>query len=180
MARSEMEQRSVPIPESVQVELSKCILKVTGAKGTLSKDFSQMPLHLSTDGKNVLISASWPRKREISLVGTAAAHVRNMMKGVTIGHMYKMKIVYAHFPATVKVREKEGKIIVDNFTGERTSRAAKIVGDTKVTLSGDEVIIEGVDLESVSQTAANLQATTRIKEKDQRVFLDGIYVYEKS
>ena len=46
-------------------------------------------------------------------------------------------------------------------------------------VSGDEVIVEGTRLEDVSQTASNIQQATLIKEKDQRVFLDGIYVFEK-
>ncbi|RLI40158.1 50S ribosomal protein L6, partial [Candidatus Bathyarchaeota archaeon] len=33
--------------------------------------------------------------------------------------------------------------------------------------------------EEVGQTAANIEQATRIKNKDPRKFLDGIYVYEK-
>jgi large subunit ribosomal protein L6 len=53
------------------------------------------------------------------------------------------------------------------------------VGDSKVKASGDEIIIQGINLEEVSQTAANIEQSTKIKDKDQRVFLDGIYVFEK-
>jgi large subunit ribosomal protein L6 len=48
-----------------------------------------------------------------------------------------------------------------------------------VTVKGDDIIIQGINLEDVSQTAANIQNATKIKSKDPRVFLDGIYVYEK-
>jgi large subunit ribosomal protein L6 len=34
-------------------------------------------------------------------------------------------------------------------------------------------------LEEVSQTAANIEKATSMKDKDPRVFLDGIYVFEK-
>ena len=101
-----------------------------------------------------------------------------MIKGSTKGFTYKLKIVFAHFPITVKIKGKE--ISVDNFFGERSARNSKIIGDdTKVTVQGEDVIISGSNIENVSQTAANLELATRIKNKDSRVFLDGVYIYSK-
>jgi large subunit ribosomal protein L6 len=39
--------------------------------------------------------------------------------------------------------------------------------------------VQGINLEDVSQTAANIQNATKVKKKDPRVFLDGIYIYEQ-
>jgi large subunit ribosomal protein L6 len=100
-----------------------------------------------------------------------------MVTGVTEGYLYKMKVVFAHFPVTVKV--KGNTVVVENFMGERSARVTKIVGDCKVTIDGDDIIIKGVSLEDVGQTSANLEQATKIKRKDQRIFLDGVYVYEK-
>jgi len=36
-----------------------------------------------------------------------------------------------------------------------------------------------MNLEDVGQTAANIEQGTKVKRKDPRVFLDGIYVYER-
>ena len=41
-----------------------------------------------------------------------------------------MKVVYAHFPITVKVEGR--KILIENFQGERAPRITHIVGNTKV------------------------------------------------
>ncbi|HKC78778.1 MAG TPA: 50S ribosomal protein L6, partial [Nitrosopumilaceae archaeon] len=98
--------------------------------------------------------------------------------GIQQGYTFKMKIVYAHFPITVKV--KDNNILVENFQGERAARISKIVGDTKVVTKGDDVVITGSVLTDVSQTAASLQQNTKVKNKDHRVFLDGIYLFEKS
>src|SRR5260370_1395122 len=65
------------------------------------------------------------------------------------------------------------------FTGEKTPRYAKIVEGVKVVVKGEDLSVEGIDLKSVSQTAANIQDSTKIKKKDLRVFLDGIYVSGK-
>jgi len=101
-----------------------------------------------------------------------------MIDGVEKGYTYKLKIIFAHFPISVKIK---GKVVnVENFFGERSPRVSRIIGDaTKVNAVGEDVIVQGPSLEEVSQTAANIELSTRIKDKDQRVFLDGLYVYSR-
>jgi large subunit ribosomal protein L6 len=168
---------TVEIPEGVEAMLDDRIVTVKGEKGALSRDFSHAPINIQLEGKRVTIKASWPRKKEAALVGTVCSHIQNMINGVTKGFTYKLKIVFSHFPITVKVKEKV--VNIENFTGERSPRKAKIMGDTKVTVKGDDIIVQGINLGDVSQTAANIQNETKIRRKDPRVFLDGIYVYEK-
>ena len=168
---------TVEIPEGVDGKLDGRIVTIKGEKGELVRDFSHAPIKIQLDGKTVTVQASWPRKKEAALVGTVRSHIQNMIKGVTKGFTYKLKIVFSHFPITVKI---QGKILtIENFTGERNPRKAKIMGDTKITVKGDDIIVQGINLEDVSQTAANIQNATKIRNKDPRVFLDGIYVYEK-
>jgi len=88
-----------------------------------------------------------------------------------------MKIVFSHFPITVKVEEKQ--VLIENFQGERAPRRTNIWGETKVVPKGDDVIITGHVLTDVSQTAAEIENGSRVKNKDHRVFLDGIYKFEK-
>jgi large subunit ribosomal protein L6 len=176
----ELAQRSLAIPEGIQLSVDGRKIKAVGPKGTLEEDFSHLPVQFALEGNSLRVYSPWARKREVALVGTALAHVRNMIRGVNSGYTYKLKLVYAHFPITVKVIEKEKKLTIDNFTGEKTPRNAKILGATKVKIAGDEIHVQGNSLADVSQTAANIQYATRIREKDQRVFLDGIYIFEKS
>jgi len=180
MAKQEYVERIVPIPEGVSVNLRGKTVEVSGPLGKLERDLSHMPVDIAIRDSSVVISAKWPRKRDLGMVGTAAGHIRNMMKGVTKGFTYKLKIVYAHFPMSVKFSKPDGKVLIENFCGEKTPRVAKVVGGVDVIVSGDDVIVKGINLEDVSQTAANIEAATKIKDKDLRVFLDGIYLYEKS
>jgi large subunit ribosomal protein L6 len=101
-----------------------------------------------------------------------------MITGVRKGFTYKLKIVFSHFPISVKTKEKT--ILIENFTGERNPRKARIIGNAQVKIQGDDVVVQGINLEEVSQTAANIEQATRIRRKDPRVFLDGVYVYEKA
>lgn len=168
---------TVEIPENVEGMLDGRTVTIKGEKGEIVRDFSHAPVKIQLDGKTVTVKASWPRKREAALVGTVSSHIKNMIKGVTTGYTYKLKIVYSHFPITVKVVGKY--LTIANFTGERSPRKAKIMGSSNVKINGDDIIVQGINLEDVSQTAANIQNSTKIKSKDPRVFLDGIYVFEE-
>jgi large subunit ribosomal protein L6 len=53
------------------------------------------------------------------------------------------------------------------------------MGDVQTKITEDDIIITGINLEHVSQSAANIQNATRLRKKDRRVFLDGIYVLKK-
>ena len=57
---------------------------------------------------------------------------------------------------------------------------AKIHGATKVTSKGDDITVSGPVLNDVTQTAAEIEAVTKVKNKDHRVFLDGVYQYQKT
>jgi large subunit ribosomal protein L6 len=165
------------IPEDVEVTLEGKKITVKGALGTLTRDFSYAPISMELQGKSLRIWANWPRKRESALVGTVYAHITNMITGVRKGFTYKLKIVFSHFPISVKVQGKT--VLIENFTGERNPRKAKIVGNANVKVSGEDIIVQGINLEEVSQTAANIEQATKVKRKDPRIFLDGIYLYER-
>lgn len=170
-------ERTVQIPEGVDVTIDGRRVTVSGEKGTLTRDFSHAPLALQKEDKTIKIRTDWPRKKEAATVITVSSHIKNMIKGVVKGFSYKLKIVFSHFPISVKTEDK--KVLIENFTGERSPRIAKIIGEAHVSATQEEVIVKGIDLEDVSQTAANIEQATRVKAKDPRVFLDGIYVYER-
>jgi len=170
-------ESSVHVPDGVSVNLDKHMVKVSGVKGELSRDFGNAKVQMSLEEGALRVWVVNPKKRQAALVNTVATHVKNMIKGVTKGYTYRMKIVFIHFPLTLRVEGK--KVLASNFLGEKKPRETKIMGNTKVTIKGDDIVIEGIDIESVGQTAANIQQLTRIRAKDLRKFLDGIYVTAK-
>jgi len=168
----------IQVPDGVEVTMEARKVTVKGEKGTLTRDFSYVPISIDVNGKTVRVWAEWPRKKEASLVGTIHSHIQNMISGVVKGFSYKLKIVFSHFPISVKVQG--ATVLIENFTGERRARRVKIIGDVKVKVEGDDIIVQGLNLEDVSQTAANIEQATKVKKKDPRVFLDGIYVFERN
>lgn len=167
----------VDVPEGVEVGVEGKKVTVRGEKGSITRDFWHAPVNIEHWDQKIRVHTGSTRKRERSVVKTIAAHIQNMIKGVEEGFTYKLKMVYVHFPITVRVEGK--RLLIQNFTGERSPRIAKIVGDVEVTVRGDDIIVSGIDIEAVAQTAANIQQATRIRRKDVRKFIDGIYVYSK-
>jgi len=170
--------KTIQVPDNVDVQMDGKKISFKGDKGSLTRDFSFAPIAIEGEGKTIRVWAKWPRKKEAALVGTISSHIQNMITGVTKGYSYKLKIVFSHFPISVKLQGKE--ILIENFTGERRDRRVKTLGDVKIKIEPDDIIVEGANLEDVSQTAANIEQATRVRRKDPRVFLDGIYVYERN
>lgn len=158
----------VEIPDGVSVSLDKNKVTIKGPKGEISRVFPSVELEQKEN--KVYVEGSKMMK------GTVLAHLRNMVKGVTEGFEVKMKYLHAHFPVTIKVQGKE--VIINNFIGEKKPRKAKIFGNVKVDVKGNNVTITGVNIEEVKQTAMNLKRATKIKDKDPRVFQDGFYFVE--
>ncbi|MFH0896783.1 MAG: 50S ribosomal protein L6 [Candidatus Bathyarchaeota archaeon] len=170
-------RETIKIPESLDVSVDQNMVSVKGPLGTLERSFYNAPVDIRRESDEILIEAIWPDKKRLALVGTIKSHIRNMLTGVTNGFTYKLKIVYAHFPMSVKVQNEE--VLVENFGGERMPRKIKIPNTVKAEVTGDDIIVKGINLEEVSQAAANIQQATLIRNKDPRIFLDGIYIYDR-
>ncbi|NLU04879.1 MAG: 50S ribosomal protein L6 [Methanothermobacter sp.] len=169
-------REEIPIPDGVDVTIDGGVT-VKGPKGELSRKFNHSEISMAVEDDKMVLEVKFPKKKDKAMIGTVRAHISNMITGVTEGFRYRMKIVYAHFPMSVKVAGD--KVVIENFLGERHPRPARIVGDTKVQVKGDEVEITGINKEHVGQTMANIEQATKIKGRDPRVFQDGIYLVSK-
>jgi large subunit ribosomal protein L6 len=169
----------IEVPEGVVVEIEgSSRIKVKGKLGQVAKDLSHANAKLELASNKILVKLVGRGRRSKALLGTIRSIIENMVVGVTRGFTYKMKIIASHFPITLRVQGDT--VYIENFIGERSPRIAKIVGEgTRVEVGGEDVIVKGVDKEAVGQTAANIERATRVRRKDLRKFLDGIYIYEK-
>jgi large subunit ribosomal protein L6 len=172
-----VQQAAVEMPEGVTASLEGRTLSIKGKLGEAKKHFDKINVNIAVEGNRVVFTPFSAKKKDNVIINTVSSIVGNMVTGVTKGFTYKLKVVYAHFPITVKT--KGSQILVENFMGERSPRVSEIVGNCKVSFEGDDIIVKGVSVEDVGQTAANVEQATRIKRKDQRIFLDGVYIYHK-
>lgn len=180
-------ESEVPIPDNVSVnyvsdrENLEKMLIVKGPLGEVKRDLSRIPVQIKVEGRKLLIRVAEGGKEGKALLNTIVKMINNMFVGVTKGYVYKMKAYYVHFPMDVEVVGNE--VIIKNFAGERGIRKAKICPGVRVEVVKEgtelDIVIKGVDKEAVGQTAANIYLATKVRRKDPRVFLDGIYVYYK-
>jgi len=174
--------QKIPIPKGVKVSVKCRVVTVTGTRGTLKRSFRQLQCDIRVVGRFVVVEVWWGNTKHNASVRTVISHVKNMMTGVSKGWMYKVRLVFAHFPISAAINEERKTIEVENFLGEEKPRIVSIpdgisiVRDEKIK---EEFHISGNDLETVSQTAASIHQIALVRHKDIRKFLDGIYVSEK-
>ncbi|XP_071532365.1 large ribosomal subunit protein uL6 [Panulirus ornatus] len=178
--------QSVTIPKNIQIKINKRVVFVKGPRGSLRRSFKDMKLDMKLKrekkGTTVTVDKWFGNRKEVAAVRTVCSHISNMVTGVTDGFQYKMRAVYAHFPINCVISNNNKTVEIRNFLGEKYIRKVDMAPGVTIAASSkqkDEFIIEGNDVEAVSQTAACIQQSTTVKQKDIRKFLDGIYVSEK-
>lgn len=182
VAAQKIFEDEIEIPENIEVEvLDEKTIRVTGKLGSITKNFYGVPVIFEKRDSKIKLTVYRKGRKGFALVNTIKNRIKNMFKGVEKGYTYKMRVYYIHFPMQVSV---EGdKVVIKNFAGERGNRYARIPPGVRVEVvksGGDtDIIIKGIDKDAVGQTAANIYHATKIKNKDPRVFLDGIYLYYK-
>jgi len=184
--RDIVQTEELDIPEDVTVEIKSRLITVTGPRGTLKKNVRHinMDIQLVKDKKsNKVTLAVWQGGRKhIACLRTIRSLISNLIIGVTKGFQYKMRAVYAHFPINCIIQDGGSSVEIRNFLGEKTVRHVKMLEGVSILESKaqkDEYILEGSDIQNVSQSAASIQGICRVRNKDIRKFLDGIYVSER-
>lgn len=172
-----MAEYEVEVPNGVQVEILPDGFKVSGKLGQTSKTINFGRMRAEKKEAKVIFTIDKPNKAEKAMLGTAASHLRNLVQGVTKGYKYSLKVFYAHFPINVAVEGK--RVAIKNFLGEKTPRYSDIAGNAKVEAKGADIIVTGADLEEVSQTAANMEQATNVRNKDRRQFQDAIVLVSR-
>ncbi|KAJ8658811.1 hypothetical protein O0I10_005537 [Lichtheimia ornata] len=172
------------VPDNVSVKIQSRIINVEGPRGKLTKNLRHLNIEIKLVAKNKLqFSVYHGARKHVAAIRTVRSIINNMITGVTKGFQYKMRYVYAHFPINVIVNGTNDAVEIRNFLGQKVAFQVKMREGVHCEASKsqkDELLITGNDLENVSQSAADIQQTCRVRNKDIRKFLDGIYVSERN
>jgi len=183
--RDVLKTEELDIPEGVDVSIKSRLITVKGPRGTLTKNVRHidMDIRLLKGKTNRVTLAVWQGGRKhVACLRTIKSLIVNMITGVTKGFQYKMRAVYAHFPINCIIQDNGAALEIRNFLGEKIVRHVTMLDGVTVSESKaqkDELILEGNDIQMVSQSAASIQGVCRVRNKDIRKFLDGIYVSER-
>jgi len=122
--------------------------------------------------------------KQACAVTTFKSLINNMIIGVTEGFRYKMRLVHAHFPITCKPTDKTNTtVVVKNFMGGKKDHTIPLQPGCTMYVSKevkDELVFDGIDNAAVSLSCAQVGQVCSIGRKDERKFLDGIFVSEKT
>lgn len=168
--------RMIAIPEGVTVQVSGKKITAKGPKGTVEKEYNVKGLLLSVNGKEISVERAEGAKLGANVLNAVRKGVLNMCIGAKEGYTKNMQLIYAHFPISLEI--KGSTLRIKNFLGEKQNREARIIGATKIDVKGQNIAITGPDKEAVGQTVANIKTATKIKNRDPRVFQDGLYIVE--
>ncbi len=176
-----MYKKETEVPDGVEVEIDGYKVTVSGENGKITRTFRHIyGVDIEKNGNVVTVSSESEKRRKKAIVGSILAHIKNMITGVTEGFTAELKVIYSHFPVTVKVDDKKNEVIIQNFLGEKEPRKSDIMGETtKIEVKGSDIIVKGPNIEAVGQTAANMERATNIKDHDRRIFQDGIFIVKK-
>ncbi|KAK1773296.1 ribosomal protein L6, alpha-beta domain-containing protein [Copromyces sp. CBS 386.78] len=180
-------EETLEVPENVKVSIKSRIVTVEGPRGKLVKDLSHIAVNFSVIKKGIIgLEIHHGNRKNVAALRTVRTLINNLIIGVTKGFKYKMRYVYAHFPINVNVEKNAEtgnfEVEIRNFIGEKIVRRVVMQPGVDVEISKsqkDELVLSGNSLEGVSQSAADIQQICRVRNKDIRKFLDGIYVSEK-
>jgi len=180
-------EETLTIPEGVKVAIKTRNVTVEGPRGKLTKNLGHLAVSFKHEGKNVIkIELHHGNRKNVATLRTVRTLINNLIIGVTKGYKYKMRYVYAHFPINVNIDKNKDtgnyEVEIRNFIGEKIVRRVVMHPGVDIEPSKnqkDEIQLTGISLENVSQSAADIQQACKVRNKDIRKFLDGIYVSER-
>ncbi|KAI8647864.1 ribosomal protein L6, alpha-beta domain-containing protein [Parasitella parasitica] len=176
-------QDELVIPEGVKVVIKSRQVTVTGPRGELSKNLRHLNIEIKIVGEKIKFIVHHGLRKHVACIRTVRSLINNMIVGVTKGFEYKMRYVYAHFPINVIISGSNDAVEIRNFLGQKVVFHVNMREGVTVSASAgqkDELTLTGNSLENVSQSAADIQQSCLVKNKDIRKFLDGIYVSERN
>ena len=188
MVKAILKEQRVEVPENVKVTLKSKVIVVEGKNGRLERSFKSMPVQIVEERTNNRVSALniriwFAKSKPSSCINTIATHVRNMITGVSHGFHYVMRFGYNLHPMQ-PIAKNDGKTLeVLNYIGRKyktvVNAAPGVTISTGNADSKKEIDLEGLDPNQIGLTASLINQKCRPRDKDRRLFRDGIYIHSR-
>lgn len=170
---SRLGKQPTAIPSGVEVALAGNVLTVKGPRGTLTRTVPATVAVTIADGTVTVAPAKQTDEARV-LWGTIAAHVRNMVSGVTEGFKKQLEIEGVGYRA-----EAQGKNLKLNV-GFSHPVVLETPEGVELAVEKNLITISGADKEVVGQFAANIR---KVKEpepyKGKGIHYVGEYIIRK-
>jgi large subunit ribosomal protein L6 len=142
----------ITIPSGVDVELNGSKVTVKGPKGTMQREFSSL-ITIKKEENQIVITRDSEEKTVRALHGTTRAVLNNMVTGVSAGFERILEVEGVGYKA-----DMDGKNLVLNVGYSHPVVVEPPNGiEFDVAEKNRQVIIKGMDKESLGQIAADIR-----------------------
>lgn len=171
-------EETLEIPSGISCEFEGNLLNCKKGSLSLSRTIIIPAVKIKIDNNKIVFSCEKGNKNQLKFIRANIAHIKNIFNGLGEKYIYKLQACNVHFPMTLKV--ESNKLIINNFLGEKVPRYAKILPGVEVEVKGQIITVSSADRELAGQTSANIEKATKVRNRDRRIFQDGIYLTEKA
>lgn len=147
---SRVGKKPILIPEDVQAQIEGKRITIKGPKGEISREF-RPEINLALEDKKIIVSPAGSGQELFALWGTSRAIINNLVKGVTEGFEKKLEISGLGFKAALS-----GNILELSLGFSHPIKFEAPEG-IKFSVEKNIVTVSGIDLEKVSQMAAQIK-----------------------
>jgi len=168
--------QQIEIPNGINAKLESGYIVVSGKLGSGKIKINEKLLNVKIEGNKIIIEPTQEKRlKRVALMAENAllGRLKGVFDGVEKGIERRLQVAFVHFPVSLEL--KGDTLFIKNLFGERAPRRAKVIGNTKLEIKGQELKVRGVDPYEVGQTVTNIEKACKILNKDTRIFQDGIY-----
>lgn len=148
---SRIGKQIISIPQGVTVENKDGIFKVKGPKGELSRLLNKLVTVKIENSEITVDVKNKEDKKERSLWGTFASHIKNMIKGVTVGFQKQLEINGVGYKVAMQGTDLRFEV------GFSHPVIYKIKKEVKATVEKNLITLISADKELLGQTAAEIR-----------------------
>lgn len=178
MANRRDMEKIIEVPQGVSVTYDNRVFTAKGPNGEVSKKVFFPAVAIIISDNQVSVKSENVGKAVKKVLGTTAAHIKNVVQGASEGFVYKLKVCSGHFPMTATV--SGNSLSVRNYLGEKVPRVLQLKEGATVKVDGEIITVESSNKETAGQVAADIEQLMRITNRDRRIFQDGIFIIEKN
>jgi large subunit ribosomal protein L6 len=149
---SRVAKKPVDLPQGVTATIGADSVTVKGAKGSLTLALKRGVKVVQQD-KHLAVEADLAAEGMNAIAGSTRAHLANMVQGVAKGYEKKLELVGVGYRAAV-----QAKSLTLTLGYSHLINFAIPEGITIETPSQTEILVKGIDVQRVGQTAAEIRA----------------------
>lgn len=170
-------KEEIEIPSGISCEIVGRMVNCKKGSNEISRKIDISSINAKVDGNKIIFHCAKANKNQYKAMQSYVKHLANIFNGLNKKFVYKLQAANVHFPMTLKV--VGSNLEITNFLGEKLVRKAAILPQVNVEVKGQEITISSHNKESAGHTAANIEKATKVRNRDRRIFQDGIFLVSK-